>query len=63
MKAYVTTTGVVFGLLTVAHIWRVIEEGPHLAKDPWYVLITVAAAALSVWAWRLLPRSSRSSRS
>ncbi len=59
MKAYVTTTGVVFGLLAVAHIWRVIEEGPHLATDPWYVLITVAAAALSVWAWRVL-RSSRS---
>ncbi len=59
MKAYVTTTGVVFGVLAVAHIWRVIEEGPHLATDPWYVLITVAAAALSVWAWRVL-RSSRS---
>ncbi len=60
MKAYVTTTGVVFGLLTVAHIWRVIEEGPHLARDPWYVLITAASAALSLWAWRVLWRSSRS---
>lgn len=60
MKAYVTTTGVVFGLVTVAHIWRAIEEGPHLATDPWYVLITVAAAALSLWAWRVLWRSSRS---
>lgn len=60
MKAYVTTTGVVFGLLTVAHIWRAIEEGPHLATDPWYVLITVAAAALCLWAWRVLWRSSRS---
>ena len=58
MKAYVTTTGVVFGLLTVAHIWRVIVES-HLATDPWYVLTTVAAAALSLWAWRVLRRSSR----
>ena len=58
MKAYVTTTGVVFGLLTVAHIWRAIEES-HLATDPWYVLITVAAAALSLWAWRVLWRASR----
>ena len=41
MKAYVMTTGAVFGLLTLAHIWRVIEEGPHLAKQPWWVLITV----------------------
>ena len=59
MKAYVTTTGVVFGLLTAAHIWRVIEES-HLATDPWFVLITVAAAALSLWAWLVLKRSPRS---
>jgi hypothetical protein len=60
MKAYVMTTGVVFGLLTLAHIWRVIEEGPHLATEPWYVLITLAAAALCLWAGRLLWRSPRS---
>lgn len=60
MKTYVITTGVIFGLLTVAHVWRIIEEGTHLATDPWYVLITVAAAALSLWAWLVLRRSSRS---
>jgi len=60
MKAYVMTTGAVFGLLTLAHIWRVIEEGPHLAKEPWWVLITVAAAVLCLWALRLLWRSPRS---
>jgi hypothetical protein len=59
MKAYVMTTGALFGLLTVAHIWRIIEEG-HLAKDPWYLLITVAAAALCFWAWRLLRLAARS---
>jgi hypothetical protein len=60
MKAYVMTTGTLFGLLVVAHVWRVIEEGLHLAKDPWFVLITTAAAALCLWAWRvlrLMPRS------
>ena len=56
MKAYVTITGAVFGLLTLVHIWRVIEEGRRLATEPWYVLITVASAALSLWAWRLLWR-------
>ena len=60
MKAYVMTTGALFGLLTVAHVWRVIEEGPHLATQPWWVLITVAAAALCLWAVRLLWRSPRS---
>lgn len=54
MKAYVITTGSIFGLIVVAHVWRVIEEGPHLATDPSYILLTAAAAALSLWAWRLL---------
>jgi uncharacterized membrane protein len=58
MKAYVITTGAVFGLLILAHIWRIFAE-PHLATDPWFILITVAAAALCFWAWRLLRRSSR----
>ena len=54
MKAYVTTTGAVFGLLTAAHVWRVLVEGTHLAKDPFYVLITVATAVFCLWACRLL---------
>jgi hypothetical protein len=60
MKAYVMTTGAVFGLLALAHVWRVVEEGRHLAADPWYVLITVVAAALCLWAFRLLRVSARS---
>jgi hypothetical protein len=59
MKTYVMTTGIVFGLLTLAHIWRAFAEGPHLATDPSFVLITVVAAGLSVWAWRVLRLSSR----
>ena len=31
MRAYVMTTGVLFGLITLAHVWRVIEEGRGLA--------------------------------
>jgi hypothetical protein len=60
MKAYLITTGTVFGLITLAHIWRVFAEGSYLATDPVFVLLTVAAAALCLWAWRLLRRSSRS---
>ena len=56
MKTYVITTGALFGLLTLAHIWRAIDER-HLATDPWYILITVASAALCVWAWLLLRRA------
>jgi hypothetical protein len=60
MKAYLITTGSLFALLTVLHVWRIIEEGPHLATNPWWVLITIAAAALAVWAWRLLRLAPRS---
>ena len=54
MKAYVMTTGAVFGLITVAHLLRIIAEGPHLAADPWFVLLTVLSGTLCLWAWRLL---------
>lgn len=60
MKAYLVTTGVLFALITVAHVARIIDEWPHLATDPWYLLITTAAAALCLWAWRLLRQSARS---
>ena len=53
MKAYVMTTGALFGLLTVAHLLRMIEERRFLA-DPWYILITAATAALCVWSWYVL---------
>jgi hypothetical protein len=60
MRAYVMTTGAVFGLITLAHVLRIIAEGPHLVTEPWYVLLTVVAAALGVWAWRLLRLTTRS---
>lgn len=60
MTAYVKTTGAVFGLITLAHLLRIIAEGPRLAADPLFVLLTVAAAALCLWAGRLLWPAARS---
>ena len=60
MKAYVITTGALFGLIFVVHIWRATIEGIALAREPFFVLLTGAAAALSLWAWRVyraLPKS------
>jgi hypothetical protein len=57
MKAYVITTGVIFALLTAAHLLRMIIENPGLAETPWYVAITLATAALSIWAFYLLRRA------
>jgi len=59
MKAYIMATGAVFGLITVAHIWRVVEEGSRLATEPWYIVLTLAAAGLCLWAVRLLWRWPR----
>lgn len=57
MKSHVIATGVVFGLLTLVHLWRIVEE-PHLATDPWFILVTVVAGALCLGAWRVVRRST-----
>ncbi len=59
MKAYLITTGTIFGLITIAHVLRMFAEGVHQATDPVFLLLTFVAAGLSFWAWRLLWRSSR----
>ena len=56
MKAYVVTTGTVFGLLAVAHVMRMIGEDASLATDPAYVAITAASAALCAWSVFVLRR-------
>lgn len=58
MRSYVIASGVIFGLLAFVHVWRIIEE-PHLASDPWFILITLVAAGLSFGAWRVLRRSKQ----
>ena len=59
MKAYLLITGALFGLLVVAHVWRAIAEWPALLHDSGQLVeaaIGIVAAALSIWAWRLLRR-------
>jgi hypothetical protein len=64
MKPFFVTTGTAFGLIVIAHMARIAAE-PQMAREPWFWLITIAAAALSVWAWRLfwISRSPRDSGS
>jgi hypothetical protein len=59
MKAYLITTGIIFGLIVVAHVWRVIDEGVQRAKDPVFIILTALAASLCVWAWRLVAKLPR----
>ena len=60
MKAYVATTGVIFTLIVVAHVLRIMAEGPKLLLQPVFALTSILSVALALWAWRLfrhLPRS------
>ena len=54
MKAYLVTTGTLFALLALVHLWRIIAEWPRLATDPWFILITALASGFCLWAWRVL---------
>jgi tetrahydromethanopterin S-methyltransferase subunit E len=61
MKAYLLTTGLAFGAIVVAHMWRTVVEGPQLWADPVWVILTLLAAGLCAWAFSLLrglPRDS-----
>jgi hypothetical protein len=54
----VAVTGVVFGLLVAAHLWRVAAESPALASQPDFIVITLLSAGLCGWAiWLLRSRS------
>jgi len=55
MKPFLAVAGTVFALVVVAHLFRVFAE-PQMAHDPFFWALTVLAAALSAWAWRLFRR-------
>jgi hypothetical protein len=56
MRTYVLTTGAIFGLIVVAHAWRMVVE-PHVATEPTYIALTLISALLTFWAGRLAWRS------
>jgi hypothetical protein len=57
MQAYFVITGVIFGLIALAHLMRLLVEG-RAASDPAFLLANLAiatlGAALAVWAAGLL---------
>lgn len=54
MRRYVITTGLVFLAMVLLHVTRVVFEGMQVLRDPAFIVTTVIAIALVVWAWRLL---------
>ena len=58
MRVYIAVTGLAFAVIVVIHIARVAAEGTGLLSNPFFVLPTLAAAGLALWAaWLLKPRS------
>lgn len=53
MRTYVMTTGVLFALITVAHIARMVTEHMSPMREPVYLALTLVSAGLSVWAFRV----------
>jgi hypothetical protein len=56
MRAYIITSGAIFGLVTLAHILRAIVEGSHVATSPGFIVLTLLSAALCIWAITTLRR-------
>ena len=56
MKGYIVTSGVIFALLALSHVARLVLESWRLTREPEYVAITAAAAAMAVWAYRAYRR-------
>jgi len=57
MKAYLWTTGILFALIVVAHIWRITQE-KNLGVDPVFLSLTLIPVGLSIWAFCLLRRGA-----
>ncbi|HEY3582531.1 MAG TPA: hypothetical protein VGK82_18390 [Pyrinomonadaceae bacterium] len=57
MKAYIITSGAIFALITIAHIVHIAME-THVLREPFFLILTLLAAALSIWAFVVLRRVS-----
>lgn len=52
MKAYLSVTALLFAVLTVMHVWRMIQEPS--TREIWMICITLLSAVLFLWAVSLL---------
>jgi hypothetical protein len=59
MKAYIVTTGAASGLLAVAHVARIVEEGVRLIAEPIFLVTTLASVGICAWAIILIRRYRR----
>jgi membrane protein CcdC involved in cytochrome C biogenesis len=59
MRVFIVVIAIVFGLLTLAHVARILFEDSALARDPAFMFFTLAAAVLCIWSCVMLRRLRR----
>ena len=63
MKAYLSISGAIFGLLALWHVFELLTHWKTLESDKWFTIFTsaviVLSCALSLWAWILLKLHNR----
>lgn len=63
MRAYLATTGVLFAVLAVLHVWRLVVEWPGIRAEFWIIAGgSILSAVLALWALKLLLALKRSNR-
>ena len=56
MRLYIITSGLIFALIAIAHIARMATESTHVFREPLFLVLTLIAAGLSIWAFVVLRR-------
>jgi hypothetical protein len=63
VRAYLATTGVLFAVLAVLHVWRLVVEWPGIRAEFWIIAGgSILSAVLALWALKLLLALKRSNR-
>lgn len=58
MKYYLIVTSIAFGLITLAHFARIYVEGLRLVSEPFFVITTIIAISLCIWAIILMKQKA-----
>jgi hypothetical protein len=54
MRTYVVVTGLFYAALFLAHVLRIMAEGPSVLRGWVFVATSLCSLALLVWSWRVL---------
>ena len=59
MRAYIAVTGLLFLALAGTHVARVFAE-PNVARQPFFIVVTLIALGMAGWALTLFRREQHS---